>query len=288
MPNTNSTNAGPKKAKVVKKVATKKVAPKKVETEKVAKVAKVAPEVKVAKVVPEVSKAAPKKAAPKKAAPKKAAPKKVATKKVATKKVATKAKSSKKTEKVKTGSPTPAEAVAEPIAPAEPVAEAPAAPVVEPVSDTPYMGEFSSVLSDMDAALTLIRNLRARVQKLEKQVHRDHKATQKKLRGKKRRIPNPNAEPTGFQKPGPVSPELATFLSLTKDELISRTDVTRRINAYCKGHNLQNPKDKREIFPDAPIRKLLKMNKTDELTFFNLQKYMKVHYPNKEGVYPTA
>ena len=273
MPNTNSTNAGPKKAKVVKKVATKKVAPKKVETEKVAKVAKVAPEVKVAKVVPEVSKAAPKKAAPKK---------------VATKKVATKAKSSKKTEKVKTGSPTPAEAVAEPIAPAEPVAEAPAEPVAEPVSDTPYMGEFSSVLSDMDAALTLIRNLRARVQKLEKQVHRDHKATQKKLRGKKRRIPNPNAEPTGFQKPGPVSPELATFLSLAKDELISRTDVTRRINDYFKENKLKDPSDNRKILPDEPLLKLLKMNDTDELTYFNLQKYMKVHYPNKAGVYPTA
>ena len=264
MPNTNSTNAGPKKAKVVKKVATKKVAkvaPKKVETEKVAP-EKVAPKVKVAKVAPKVAKVAPKKVA-------KVAPKKVA--KVAPKK----AKSSKKTEKV-------VEPVVEPAA--EPVVE----PVVEPVSDTPYMGEFTSVLSDMDAALTLIRNLRARVQKLEKQVHRDHKATQKKLRGKKRRIPNPNAEPTGFQKPGPVSPELATFLSLTKDELISRTDVTRRINAYCKANSLQNPEDKRKILPDAPLRTLLKMSKTDELTFFNLQKYMKVHYPNKEGVYPTA
>jgi len=277
MPNTNSTNAGPKKAKVVKKVATKKVAkvaPKKVETEKVApeKVApeKVAPKVKVAKVAPKVAKVAPKKVA--KVAPKKVA--KVAPKKVA--KVAPKkAKSSKKTEKV-------VEPVVEPAA--EPVVE----PVVEPVSDTPYMGEFTSVLSDMDAALTLIRNLRARVQKLEKQVHRDHKATQKKLRGKKRRIPNPNAEPTGFQKPGPVSPELATFLSLTKDELISRTDVTRRINAYCKANSLQNPEDKRKILQDAPLRTLLKMSKTDELTFFNLQKYMKVHYPNKEGVYPTA
>ena len=26
----------------------------------------------------------------------------------------------------------------------------------------------------------------------------------------------------------------------------------------------------------------------DDLTFFNLQKFMKVHFPNKEGVYPTA
>ena len=39
---------------------------------------------------------------------------------------------------------------------------------------------------------------------------------------------------------------------------------------------------------DKPLRDLLRLKKTDELTFFNLQKYMKVHFPNKEGVYPTA
>ena len=75
---------------------------------------------------------------------------------------------------------------------------------------------------------------------------------------------------------------------MKKDELISRTDVTKRIHEYCKAKDLQNPADKRQIKPDASLRKLLKMNKDDDLTFFNLQKFMKVHFPNKEGVYPTA
>ena len=75
---------------------------------------------------------------------------------------------------------------------------------------------------------------------------------------------------------------------MKKDGLISRTDVTKKIHEYCKAKNLQNPADKRHIKADAPLRKLLKMNKDDDLTFFNLQKFMKVHFPNKEGIYPTA
>ena len=219
---------------------------------------------------------------PAKTAPKKVKkvtpPKKVV--KDAPKKVAPK-KTTKTTKTPKTTEPAP---VATPAVAATPVEPTP----VEEVSLTPYAEEFSAVASELDTALTLVRNLKSRLQKLEKQVHREHKANLKKMRGRKRRAPNPNAEPSGFQKPGKVSPELSKFLGLKKDELISRTAVTQRINAYCKQHNLQNPEDKRKILPDAALRKLLKMGKSDELTFFNLQKYMKVHYPNKEGVYPVA
>ena len=55
-----------------------------------------------------------------------------------------------------------------------------------------------------------------------------------------------------------------------------------------KENNLQNLDDKRIILPDKPLQKLLRIKKTDQLTYFNLQKYMKVHFPNKEGVYPSA
>jgi chromatin remodeling complex protein RSC6 len=157
------------------------------------------------------------------------------------------------------------------------------------VNDTPYLEEFTLVVSELDTAMTTIRNLKARLQKLEKQVHRDTKALNKKANGKRARKPrDPDAPKSGFAKEGPVSDEMRKFLGMKKDDLISRTDVTKRIHEYCKSKNLQNPSDKRQIKPDASLRKLLKMNKDDDLTFFNLQKYMKVHFPNKEGVYPTA
>jgi len=181
-------------------------------------------------------------------------------------------------------SPVPA-----PVQEVAPVTDAPVTTEVPPVSDTPYLEEFSLVVSELDSAMTIIRNLKNRLQKLEKQVHRDTKALNKKANGKRARKPrDPNAPKSGFAKPGPVSDEMRKFLGMKKEDLISRTDVTKRIHEYCKAKNLQNPSDKRQIKPDASLRKLLKMSKDDDLTFFNLQKFMKVHFPNKEGVYPTA
>ena len=174
-----------------------------------------------------------------------------------------------------------------------PVEPAPVEDVVAPapeevVNDTPYVDEFAELAKMADSFIAMARSFKQEVQKLEKRVHKEHKALAKKARGKRRRQADPNAPPSGFAKPGPVSDELRKFLKLGKDELIARTEVTKAINAYCKSHDLQNVSDKRKILADAPLRKLLKLNKSDELTFFNLQTYLKVHFPNKEGVYPTA
>ena len=98
------------------------------------------------------------------------------------------------------------------------------------------------------------------------------------MKGRVRRVVDPNKPPSGFAKPGPVSDELRKFLGLGKDELIARTEVTKRITAYCKEHNLQMEEDKRNINADANLKKLLRLGKDDKLTFFNLQKFMKVHY----------
>lgn len=196
-----------------------------------------------------------------------------------------------KVSKVKKASKKVVEKVVDEPAPAEVVA--PVEDVVAPapeevVNDTPYVDEFAELTKMADSFIAMARSFKQEVQKLEKRVHKEHKALAKKARGKRRRQADPNAPPSGFAKPGPVSDELRKFLKLGKDELIARTEVTKAINAYCKEHDLQNGSDKRKILADAPLRKLLKLNKSDELTFFNLQTYLKVHFPNKEGVYPTA
>ena len=38
----------------------------------------------------------------------------------------------------------------------------------------------------------------------------------------------------------------------------------------------------RKINPDSKLAALLKLKKTDELTYFNLQRYMKPHFPPKQ------
>jgi len=188
---------------------------------------------------------------------------------------APKAKKAKK-EKKTTPAPAPVET---------PVVETPVLTTPAAAEEINYQNEFTEVQDKLKAALTLIKELSSQVSRLEKRVTRDQKVMNKKMKGKVKRVVDPNKPPSGFAKPGKISEELRAFLSLGKDELIARTEVTKRITKYCQEHKLQKAEDRRTIHVDAPLRKLLRIQKGEQLTFFNLQKYMKVHYPNKDGVF---
>ena len=149
-----------------------------------------------------------------------------------------------------------------------------------------YSDEFTHLLGQLRSLQTTLKELTTYTVQLEKRVAKDQRIVQKRVNGRKKRV-NTNNSPSGFSKPGPVSDELRSFLNLGPEDLIARTEVTKRINLYCKEHGLQGEKDKRILNPDKQLKTLLRLGKGDALTFFNLQKYMKVHFPNKEGVYPT-
>lgn len=178
--------------------------------------------------------------------------------------------------------------VPDPVPVEQPVVDQPVK--VEPVVES-YEAEFTAITSALKDALTLVKDLTTKVNQLEKRVKRDHKVMEKKMRGRVKRAQDPNKKPSGFAKPGPVSKELGKFIGLEKDELISRTQVTKRITAYCQEHGLQTDGDKRNIKPDTALAKLLRYDakKDDPLTFFNLQRFMKVHYPDSKngGVIPA-
>jgi hypothetical protein len=160
--------------------------------------------------------------------------------------------------------------------------------IVAPVENTVtnYADEFTHLLGQLRSLQSTLKELTTYTASLEKRVAKDQKAVQKRVNGKKRRVST--GSPSGFSKPGKVSDELRSFLGLKADELVARTEVTKRINSYCKEKGLQDQKDKRILKADKTLQKLLRLKPSDELTFFNLQKYMKVHFPNKEGVFPTA
>jgi len=199
----------------------------------------------------------------------------------------------KKTSKSKVATPATTEVTAPAVSTSVVTAPAVTAPAVTtPIETTPsdtvsnYADEFTHLLGQLRSLQTTLKDLTLYTAKLEKRVAKDQRAVQKRVTGKRKRVSN--GQPSGFSKPGPVSDEMRAFLKLGKDELIARTQCTKRINAYCKEHGLQGEKDKRILNADKTLMKLLRLKKGDQLTFFNLQKYMKVHFPNKEGVYPTA
>jgi len=88
--------------------------------------------------------------------------------------------------------------------------------------------------------------------------------------------------PSGFVKPTIISDQLAIFLGKPAGTKMARTDVSKEINTYIRVHGLQDPFNGRRIHPDEKLKKLLNINNGDELTYFNLQKYMGRHF-HKEG-----
>ena len=77
----------------------------------------------------------------------------------------------------------------------------------------------------------------------------------------------------------PAPTELAAFLGKSVGTEMARTAVSKEINNYIQTHNLKDKNNGRIIHADAKLTKLLKLQKDDELTYFNLQKYMKHHFP---------
>jgi len=75
-----------------------------------------------------------------------------------------------------------------------------------------------------------------------------------------------------------ISDELAKFLGVPVGTEMARTEVSRLINTYIRVNNLQDPQNGRIINADSKLRKLLRLGKNDELTYFNLQKYMRPHF----------
>jgi len=162
-------------------------------------------------------------------------------------------------------------------------APAPVAPVVDAVpaaeptelvenSCSVKMTEFGAKLQQLS---TIISTLKSEHKTLEKIMARELKNAHKSSSRKRK---SGNRQPSGFVKPTRISDELAQFLGKTVGTEMARTAVSKEINTYIVAHNLQDAKNGRIIHADQKLTELLKLKAGDELTYFNLQRYMKHHF----------
>jgi len=112
------------------------------------------------------------------------------------------------------------------------------------------------------------------------------KAIRKDLRKIKAHIEDPTGEKkvsrsqnNGFNKPLQVTPKLREFLKLPEGELISRSQVTRKINDYVTEKGL---KAGQNISLDATLKELLNPPADVQVTFLNIQKFINPHYIKEE------
>ena len=212
------------------------------------------------------------------------------------------AKSHKATKPAKEAAPTPAAAAPAAAAPAPVAVEAPtpakksgkkqAAPTPAPVTEgvvsteaaasaTPAeaqaaTSDYSEFMTKLQQVSSLLSALKSEFRLLEKKSARQLKVSQKA--SAKRKQSSSNRAPSGFVQPTLISDELAGFLGKTKGSKMARTEVTREINAYIRTNNLQDKENGRRINADNNLSTLLKLKKGDELTYFNLQRYMSPHF----------
>lgn len=84
---------------------------------------------------------------------------------------------------------------------------------------------------------------------------------------------------SGFMKPVSISDDLAGFIGMNNEEPITRVLITKKICQHIKEKDLQNPSDRREIIPDAALRKLFAITDADKepLTYYGIQKRIQRH-----------
>jgi len=148
--------------------------------------------------------------------------------------------------------------------------------VVAPSTESLISSQFASISSKLQQVVAFAASLRSELRALERHAVKELRTAQKASAKKRRKVGN--RAPSGFVKPTLISKELAEFLGKTDGAEMARTEVTREINAYIRNNNLQDKENGRRINPDTKLKSLLKLKKGEELTYFNLQRYMSPHF----------
>ena len=147
-------------------------------------------------------------------------------------------------------------------------------PAELPPSIQQFALQFEGVLSTLTAFRSQITMLQNQIRGLEKNVKKQIKTLAKEAKKNKQKG---NRKPSGFAVPSKISPELCQFMHKPPDSEVARTEVTQFIISYIKDKDLQWKENRKIIKPDIPLQTLLG-NGEDEVTYFNLQRYMNKHF----------
>lgn len=123
-------------------------------------------------------------------------------------------------------------------------------------------------------------------------IAKDLKSLRKMLRKVLDDIDDPTGEKkaertknNGFNKPQVLTEALRKFLNLGPEDMLSRSAVTKAVNAYATEKGLKQGKN---ITLDEPLQTLLQVPEGIQVTILNLQKYLNQHYVKQETAPATG
>ena len=145
----------------------------------------------------------------------------------------------------------------------------------EPQKGEKMLTQFSDILSTLSAFRSQITLLQNQVRGLEKSYNKKIKNMEKEVKKNKSKG---NRKPSGFAVPTKITNELCDFMKLSHGTAVARTEVTQYIINYIKQNELQWKENRKIIKPDKALTSLLSVEDKDEVTYFNLQKYMNRHF----------
>jgi len=143
---------------------------------------------------------------------------------------------------------------------------------------------LKNVLATLTEQQNVIKLLIGTVRTVLKDSDKQSKELEK-LRNKRTRVKterSADALPSGITKPVAITDELAKFLGVAPGTLVPRNEVTKGVSGYVKKNDISDPTNKQKfVLDDRPAAKVLRTllgNPTEDVTYFNLQKYLKHHY----------
>jgi chromatin remodeling complex protein RSC6 len=146
---------------------------------------------------------------------------------------------------------------------------------------TELSDQFDEICQEVASIKVSIGSVMSKLRLYKKLVEKTLKDSQKIKRQKKKNVDTVKVDGgrgSGIHKPAEISVDLCNFLNKPKNTIMARTDVTKEIHAYIRENKLQDQNSKLRINADTKLKKLLRLNDNEELTFLNLQKYLNLQF----------
>lgn len=135
--------------------------------------------------------------------------------------------------------------------------------------------QFLEIIQTLSGFKTTITALSSQLKVLERVVRKNMKKLEKENKKNKNKG---NRKASGFAVPTKISTDLCKFMGVKEGTQLARTEVTKYIIQYIKDNDLPDKANRKIIKPNTKLKSLLKTKKDDEVTYFNLQKYMNKHF----------